>query len=108
MPAPGCSAAVATGARGGYGHLRHVLHGVAAAGRFAELARAAGLEPATAALAWAAQQPGVTTVIPGARTAEQARANAAAGEVAPLPPELLSAMGDLYDEVIRPLVHHRW
>jgi len=82
--------------------------GVAAAGRFAELARAAGLEPATAALAWAAQQPGVTTVIPGARTAEQARANAAAGEVAPLPPELLSAMGDLYDEVIRPLVHHRW
>lgn len=82
--------------------------GVDAAQRFAALAREAGLEPATAALAWVAQQPGVTSVIPGARNPEQARANAAAGEVAPLPQAFLDGVRDLYDEAIRPLVHHRW
>jgi len=82
--------------------------GVDAAARFAGLARDAGLEPATAALAWVAQQPGVTTVIPGARNPEQARANAAAGEVGPLPQEFLDGVRDLYDEAIRPLVHDRW
>ncbi|WP_309067980.1 aldo/keto reductase [Microbacterium sp.] len=82
--------------------------GVDAAQRFATLAREAGIEPATAALAWVAQQPGVTTVIPGARNPEQARANASAGEVGPLPQDFLDAVRDLYDEAIRPLVHDRW
>ncbi|MER7796077.1 aldo/keto reductase [Microbacterium sp. NPDC096154] len=82
--------------------------GVDAAARFAGLARGAGLEPTTAALAWVAQQAGVTTVIPGARNPEQARANAAAGEVGPLPADFLDAVRDLYDESIRPLVHDRW
>lgn len=82
--------------------------GVDAAQRFSELAREAGLEPATAALAWVAQQPGVTTVIPGARNPEQARANAAAGEVGPLPQAFFDGVRDLYDEAIRPLVHDRW
>lgn len=80
--------------------------GVDAAHRFATLARGIGLEPAKAALAWVAQQPGVTTVIPGARSPEQARANAAA--IAPLPQDFLDAVEALYDERIRPLVHHRW
>ena len=40
--------------------------------------------PATAALAWITQQPGVTTVIPGARNVAQAVANAAAASVPPL------------------------
>ncbi|GAA3647324.1 aldo/keto reductase [Microbacterium marinilacus] len=82
--------------------------GVDAAQRFAALAREAGLEPAAAALAWVAQQPGVTTVIPGARNPEQARANAAAGSIAPLPQDFLEGVRDLYDEAIRPLVHDRW
>ncbi|WP_203135323.1 aldo/keto reductase [Microbacterium sp. JZ31] len=82
--------------------------GVDAAQRFAALAREAGLEPATAALAWVAQQAGVTTVIPGARNPEQARANASAGEVGALPQDFLDAVRDLYDEAIRPLVHDRW
>jgi len=82
--------------------------GVDAAQRFAELARGIGLEPATAALAWIVQLPGVSTVIPGARTPEQARANAAAGSVAPLPQEFLDAVRDLYDERIRAQVHGRW
>ena len=40
---------------------------------------APSVTPAQAAIAWIWQQPGVSTVIPGARDAEQARANAAAG-----------------------------
>ena len=63
---------------------------------------------AQAALAWVAQQPGVSTVIPGARNAEQARANAAAGSVAPLPAEVLDGVRRIYDERLRESVHGRW
>ena len=50
---------------------------------FAELARQAAPDATAAqvALAWIVQQPGVSSVIPGARNAEQARANAAAGSL---------------------------
>jgi aryl-alcohol dehydrogenase-like predicted oxidoreductase len=64
--------------------------------------------PAQAALAWVVQQPGVTTVIPGARNVDQARSNAAAGSVPPLGDDFLTAVKDLYDRSIRPLVHDRW
>ncbi|MCW2940305.1 MAG: aldo/keto reductase, partial [Actinomycetia bacterium] len=50
--------------------------GVEAAREFSALAPA-GASPAQTALRWIIQQPGVSTVIPGARTPEQARANAA-------------------------------
>ena len=66
------------------------------------------ITPAQAALAWVAQQPGVTTVIPGARSVEQARANAAAGELPPLGEGFMAAVAELYDRSIRPLVHSRW
>lgn len=84
--------------------------GVAAAREFAALVAdlAPGVTPAQAALRWIIQLPGVTTVIPGGRTGEQVRANAAAASGPDLPPELLSAMADLYDRRIRSLVHHRW
>ncbi|MGW5448630.1 hypothetical protein ACWESA_36235, partial [Streptomyces asiaticus] len=39
---------------------------------------------------------------------EQARANAAAAELPPLPGATLEAVGDLYDRRIRAQVHHRW
>ena len=55
--------------------------GVEAAREFSALAAGAGLEPARAALAWVAQLPGVSAVIPGARNAQQAQANASAGSV---------------------------
>jgi aryl-alcohol dehydrogenase-like predicted oxidoreductase len=67
-----------------------------------------GLSPAEVALAWVWQQPGVTTVIPGARNAEQARANAAAGDADPLPPAFLDGVRDLYDRYFRAAVHGRW
>ena len=84
--------------------------GVDAAQEFARLVADSGLDvtPAQAAIAWVAQQPGVTTVIPGARNTEQARSNAAAGEVGPLPDDLVEAVADLYDHRIRKQVHDRW
>lgn len=66
------------------------------------------VSPAQAALAWVVQQSGVSTVIPGARSIEQARSNAAAGSLAALPADFLAAVTDLYDRSIRPQVHHRW
>lgn len=85
--------------------------GLAAAGEFAALVRehlGTDVSTAQAALAWVAQQPGVTTVIPGARNAEQARANAAAASVGPLPTELLDGVRRIYDERLRDAVHGRW
>src|SRR3954451_6468005 len=58
--------------------------GVAAAQEFAALAPE-GVTPAQLALRWIIDQPGVTTVIPGARNVDQARANAAAAGIAPIP-----------------------
>jgi aryl-alcohol dehydrogenase-like predicted oxidoreductase len=64
--------------------------------------------PAQAALAWVVQQPGVTTVIPGARNADQARANAQAGRVGPLDEAFLEGVRSIYDEHFRATVHPRW
>ncbi|MER7752811.1 aldo/keto reductase [Kitasatospora sp. NPDC097643] len=81
--------------------------GVEAAAEFSALAPA-GATPAQTALRWIVQQPGVTTVIPGARTPEQARANAAAAALPPLDEPALAAIAELYDRRIRAQVHHRW
>ena len=85
--------------------------GLVAAGEFTQLCAAlapAGVSPAQAALAWVWQLPGVTTVIPGARTPEQARSNAAAGRVAPLGTEFNHGVTELYDRHFRDAVHARW
>jgi aryl-alcohol dehydrogenase-like predicted oxidoreductase len=82
--------------------------GVEAAQAFATLARSAGLEPATAALAWLAQLPGVGTVIPGARNARQATANAAAGSVASLPEGFSGGITGIYDEYFRAALAEKW
>jgi aryl-alcohol dehydrogenase-like predicted oxidoreductase len=81
--------------------------GLAAAAEFAGLVPA-GVTPAQLALRWVIQQDGVTTVIPGASSVGQARANAAAGSLPPLPGPLLDQLSELYDRRIRPQVHDRW
>ena len=81
--------------------------GVEAAREFAALLPA-DLPPAQAALRWIIQQPGVTTVIPGARNPEQARQNAAAADLPPLNGEQLRSIEEIYDRRIRAQVHHRW
>ncbi|MFD8378061.1 aldo/keto reductase [Streptomyces sp. NPDC059679] len=81
--------------------------GVEAAVEFGELAPE-GATPAQTALRWVVQQPGVTSVIPGARSPEQARTNAAAAGLPALEQGTLDAVRDLYDRRIRAQVHHRW
>jgi aryl-alcohol dehydrogenase-like predicted oxidoreductase len=67
-----------------------------------------GQTPAQFALRWILDQPGLSTVIPGARNAGQATANTAAAALPPLSPEAIAAVRETYDELIRPLVHDRW
>jgi aryl-alcohol dehydrogenase-like predicted oxidoreductase len=67
-----------------------------------------GVAMAQFALRWIVDQPGVTTVIPGARNAEQARGNAAAADLAPLTDEQQAAVREVYDRHIRAHVHDRW
>jgi len=82
--------------------------GVEAAQEFSALAERAGLAPAQAALAWVAQLPGVSTVIPGARNPAQAEANAAAGSVAPLGDAFTASVRELYDRRFRAAIHGSW
>lgn len=83
--------------------------GVRAASEFAELARDAAPDATAAqvALAWVAAQEGVSSVIPGARNPEQARANAVAGSLE-LPTGFGDSVRELYDREIRGQVHARW
>ena len=67
-----------------------------------------GAATAAFALRWIIDQPGVTTVIPGARSPEQARANAASAGLAPLTADQQAAVRDVYDRIVRPHVHARW
>jgi aryl-alcohol dehydrogenase-like predicted oxidoreductase len=64
--------------------------------------------PAQWALRWVIQQPGVTTVIPGAHSTGQARQNAEAASLPPLPQAELGAIEGLYDKYFRATVHDRW
>ncbi len=81
--------------------------GVAAAREVAALTPA-GATTAQLALRWIVDQPGVSTVIPGARNAEQARGNADAARIPSLDDWTLDRFREIYDERIRPHVHDRW
>jgi aryl-alcohol dehydrogenase-like predicted oxidoreductase len=85
--------------------------GVRAAREFAALVAAEtphGTTPAQAAIAWLWQNPQVSTVIPGARNIQQARANAAAGQVAPLNDAFNLGVRRIYDEHLRDAIHPHW
>jgi aryl-alcohol dehydrogenase-like predicted oxidoreductase len=47
-------------------------------------------------------------VIPGARKPSQVADNARAAELPPLDATTMAAVQKIYDDAIRPLVHHRW
>jgi aryl-alcohol dehydrogenase-like predicted oxidoreductase len=81
--------------------------GVEAAREFAALAPN-GVTPAQLALRWVLDQPGVTSVIPGARNVQQLRGNASAAALPPLSNQLREQVTSLYDRRIRPLIHSRW
>ena len=67
-----------------------------------------GATMAQLALRWILGFDAVSTVIPGAKTAEQARANAAAADLPPLPAATLERIAALYSERVARLVHQRW
>ena len=71
-------------------------------------AHAEGIPTALLALRWILDQPGLSTVIPGARNAAQVKGNAAAAELEPLSADVLDALRAIYDGEIREHVHHRW
>jgi aryl-alcohol dehydrogenase-like predicted oxidoreductase len=72
-----------------------------------------GVVPAEVAMArfalrWIIDQPGVSTVIPGARNPQQAEGNVAAAALPPLSDEQQKAVQEIYDRHIRTHVHDRW
>jgi aryl-alcohol dehydrogenase-like predicted oxidoreductase len=68
----------------------------------------AGATLAQLALRFTLMFDAVSCAIPGAKTPEQARANAAAADLAPLPPGTMKAVQRIYDDMVRPLVHASW
>ncbi len=60
------------------------------------------------ALRWILMHDAVSTVIPGARNPEQARANAAAVGLPALDDETMATVRAVYEERIAPHVHQRW
>lgn len=67
-----------------------------------------GVSTAQAALAWVIAQKGVTTVIPGARTPAQARANAEAAAETGVGQTIGNGVLDIYNRYFRETVHPRW
>lgn len=60
------------------------------------------------ALRWILMFDAVGCVIPGAKNAEQARANAAASDAPPVESATMARIAKLYDALIHPHVHYRW
>ena len=81
--------------------------GINAAAELAALAPE-GVTPAQAAIRWLVDQPGVTTVIPGATSVAQAQANAAVAGLTPTTAAYDSAVHRIYDADIRHHVHSNW
>ena len=84
--------------------------GIEAARRLAAAAPD-GIDLPTATLAWVASRPGITSVIPGARTPDQARRNAAAARLLETP-DVLDGFSDavtaVYDDLLRADIHPHW
>jgi aryl-alcohol dehydrogenase-like predicted oxidoreductase len=60
------------------------------------------------ALRWILMHAAVTCAIPGAKRPSQARENAAAADLPPLDENTMQAVGEVYDSLIKPLVHQYW
>ena len=60
------------------------------------------------ALRWILEFPAVTCAIPGAKRPAQVADNIAASDLPPLSKASLMRIGKIYDDQIKPLVHHYW
>lgn len=68
----------------------------------------AGVSLAAYALRWILMFDAVSCAIPGAKNPAQVESNAAASDLPPLTPDAMAEVQRVYDELIRPLIHHRW
>jgi aryl-alcohol dehydrogenase-like predicted oxidoreductase len=85
--------------RARYGHERALT----AADRYAAIARDAGMAPATMAVAWVRNRPGVTAALPGCTKPSQLDEIIAAGEVT-LGDDVLAAIDTVHEEIRNPVV----
>ncbi len=67
-----------------------------------------GIPLAHVALRWILMRGEVSCIIPGASSPDQVRTNLEAMALPPLTEEQLSAIGKIYEEDIKPLVHQLW
>jgi aryl-alcohol dehydrogenase-like predicted oxidoreductase len=67
-----------------------------------------GATMAQLALRWILMFDGVTAAIPGAKSPEQAKANADAADLAAVTPQTMERIRAMYEKSIKPLVHQRW
>jgi aryl-alcohol dehydrogenase-like predicted oxidoreductase len=67
-----------------------------------------GVTLAQFALRWILMFDGITSAIPGAKTPEQAVANAAAADLPPISGAAMERVARLYAERVKPQVHQRW
>lgn len=68
----------------------------------------AGMSLTQFALRWILMHEAVTCAIPGAKRPEQVEENVSAADLPPLSEEVMQQVKDLYEQKIRPLVHHYW
>jgi aryl-alcohol dehydrogenase-like predicted oxidoreductase len=67
-----------------------------------------GATMAQFALRWILMNEAISVVIPGAKNAEQARANLSAAALTPLSPETMNRVRSIYERSIKASVHQRW
>ena len=60
------------------------------------------------ALKWILMFPEVSCIIPGGKTEEQVRQNAAASDFPELTPDIMAKVGQVYAADIKNSVHHLW
>ena len=68
----------------------------------------ANMTMATFALRWILMNPAVTCVIPGGKRPAQVDENVIAGSLPPLSESTMARVQQIYDQRIRPHVHHYW
>jgi aryl-alcohol dehydrogenase-like predicted oxidoreductase len=68
----------------------------------------AGMTLTQFALRWILMFPAVSCAIPGAKRPAQVEENLSAADLPPLDDEIMRKLKALYDQRIRPLVHHYW
>lgn len=68
----------------------------------------AGMSLTQFALRWILMHEAVTCAIPGAKRPEQVEENMSASDLPTLSEDVMQQVKDLYEQKIRPLVHHYW